>query len=334
MSTFMLKNNSSNFTLVSNVFIEKYMPKARGEFIKVYLLMLKYNNSGEMGANSTILASTLNLLESDILNALNYWNDEGVIKLIPIDKMGNYNIEFIDLFEDSKSRSKEVNLLEALNKTSTKDMLNDIERLLGRPLSPKEMTTYLSWQEEFNFSSELILILIEYCVSRGKSDYRYIEKVAIAWHDMNITSIDDAQNYIKKTEDKWIKIRHILNYLGIKNPELMKPQQEMLEKWIIDYAFPLEVIEKACNICFQRLNRSDFKYIDGILSSWNKNNLKTLAAIENKEVAYKASQSPHNNKNFIKKNPEVNPLKFNNFEAREYDYDSLEKKLLGWDKDD
>ena len=327
----MLKNNSSNFTPVSNVFIEKYMPKARGEFIKVYLLMLKYNNSGEMGANSTILASSLNLLESDILNALNYWHDEGVLRLIPIDKMGNYNVEFIDLVEDSKSKNKEINLLEALNKTSTKDMLNDIERLLGRPLSPKEMTTYLSWQDEFNFSSELILILLEYCVSRGKSDYRYIEKVAIAWHDMNITTIDDAQNYIKKTEDKWVKIRHILNYLGIKNPELMKPQEEMLEKWIIDYAFPLEVIEKACNICFQRLNRSDFKYIDGILSSWNKSKLKTLDDIEKKEASYKNNQS---NRNFTSKQPEVNPLKFNNFEAREYDYDSLEKKLLGWDKDD
>lgn len=78
--------------------------------------------------------------------------------------MGNYNVEFIDLVEDSKSKNKEINLLEALNKTSTKDMLNDIERLLGRPLSPKEMTTYLSWQDEFNFSSELILILLEYCV--------------------------------------------------------------------------------------------------------------------------------------------------------------------------
>lgn len=328
----MLKNNSPNFTPVSNVFIEKYMPKARGEFIKVYLLMLKYNNSGEIGANSTILASSLNLLESDILNALNYWHDEGVLRLVPIDKMGNYNVEFIDLVDDSKSKSKEVNLLEALNKTSTKDMLNDIERLLGRPLSPKEMTTYLSWQDEFNFSSELILILLEYCVSRGKSDYRYIEKVAIAWHDMNITTIDDAQNHIKKTEDKWIKIRHILNYLGIKNPELMKPQEEMLEKWIVNYAFPLEVIEKACNICFQRLNRSDFKYIDGILSSWNKNNLKTLAAIEKNEANYKSSQA---NRNFSStKSQEVNPLKFNNFEAREYDYDSLEKKLLGWDKDD
>ena len=113
----MLKNNSSNFTPVSNVFIEKYMPKARGEFIKVYLLMLKYSSSGEMGVSSSILASSLNLLESDILNALNYWNDEGVLKFIPIDKMGNYNIEFVNLVEDSNIKNKEVNLLEALNKT-------------------------------------------------------------------------------------------------------------------------------------------------------------------------------------------------------------------------
>ena len=112
----MLKNNSLNFTPVSNVFIEKYMPKARGEFIKVYLLMLKYSNSGEMGVSSSILASSLNLLESDILNALNYWNDEGVLKFIPIDKMGNYNIEFVNLVEDSNIKNKEVNLLEALNK--------------------------------------------------------------------------------------------------------------------------------------------------------------------------------------------------------------------------
>ena len=70
---------------------------------------------------------------------------------------------------------------------------------------------------DFDFSSELILILIEYCVSKGKSDYRYIEKVAMAWNDMKITTVEQAQNYIKKTEDKWIKIRKILTYLGIKN---------------------------------------------------------------------------------------------------------------------
>lgn len=331
MSTFILKNKPLNFTPVSNVFIEKYMPNARGEFIKVYLLMLKYNVSGEMGVSSSILASSLNLLESDIINAFNYWNDEGVIKLVPIDKMGNFNIDFVDLTQEAKTTNKEVNLLEALNNNSTKDMLSDIERLLGRPLSPKEMTTYLAWEDDFNFTTELILLLLEYCISRGKSDYRYIEKVAIAWHEMKIKTIEDAQNYIKKTEDKWVKIRHILNYLGIKNSELMKPQEEMFDKWLVDYNFSLPIIEKACNICFQRLNRADFKYIDGILSSWNKSNLKTLSDIENKETNYKSNNQK---KNFTSQSNEINPMKFNNFEAREYDYDSLEKKLLGWDNDD
>ena len=47
---------------------------------------------------------------------------------------------------------------------------------------------------------------------------------------MNINNIDDAQNYIKKHEDKWINIRKILNYLGIKNPDIMKPQEDMIRK--------------------------------------------------------------------------------------------------------
>lgn len=41
------------------------------------------------------------------------------------------------------------------------------------------------------------------------------------------------------------------------------------------------------------------------------------------------------NKPVIVKNGEgINPLKFNNFKGRDYDYDELERKLLGWDKDD
>lgn len=327
----MLKSKSLSFTPVSNVFIEKYMPKARGEFVKIYLLMLKHNIFGELGVSSSILASSLNLLESDIMNALNYWNDQGVIKLTQIDKMGNYNLEFIDLSDESIELPKQVDLLEALDSSNTKGMLKDIEILLGRPLSPNEMSIYLNWQREFGFSSELILLLIEYCVSKGKSDPRYIEKVALSWHDMKITTIEQAQNLIKKTEDKWINIRKILTYLGINNTDIMKPQQELIEKWLFIYKFQIEVILKACDICFERLNRADFKYIDGILGKWNKNDIKTL-----EDIALKDNKPANKNNKYQKAsyNNEKSTLKFNNFEAREYDYDSLEKKLLGWDNDD
>ena len=329
MSTFILKNNACTFTPISNVFIEKYMPFARGEFVKVYLLLLKYNFSNEPGVNSSILASSLNLLESDVMNALNYWNDQGVIKFVPVDKMNNFSIEFVPLDNDLSSTSPDVNLLDALNNTETNDMLRDIERILCRPLSTKEMEIYLGWQKDFSFTSELILILIEYCASKGKVDYRYIEKVALAWNDMGIKTIEKAQSHIKQTEDKWVKIRQILNYLGINNSEIMKPQEELLNKWINVYKFDIQLIKKACDICFQRLNRADFKYIDGILSKWFNDNIKTLD-----DVAIKDKQHKNNYKNSstnYQKNLKASG--FNNFEPRSYDYDSLEKKLLGWDVD-
>lgn len=328
----MFKSKPLKFTPVSNIFIERYMPKARGEFIKVYLLMLKYNFTGEPGVNSTVLATSLNLLESDIVNALNYWNEEGVIKLLPIDNMGNFNIEFVDLSDEGNANVEKFNLVEELTNTSNSYMLKDIGKLLGRPLSPSEVETYIGWKKDFNFSSELILILIEYCASKGKNNFRYIEKVAIAWNEMNIKTVDDAQNYIRKTEDKWGTYREILKFLGIRNTDIMKPQEDLLEKWTSSYGYSLDIIKKACDICFQRLNRADFKYIDGILSSWNKDNLRTLQDIEKKEANFKNSSAKkvYNNS----KNNSKPKLRFDNFKGRDYDYDALEKKLLGWDTDD
>lgn len=328
----MFKSKPLKFTPVSNIFIERYMPKARGEFVKVYLIMLKYNFTGEPGVNSTVLATSLNLLESDIINALNYWNEEGVIKLVPIDKMGNFNIEFVDLSNEGNASVEKFNLVEELTNTSNGDMLKDIGRLLGRTLSPTEVETYIGWKKEFNFSYELILLLIEFCASKGKTNFRYIEKVAIAWNEMNIKTVDDAQNYIRKTEDKWGTYREILKFLGIRNTDIMKPQEDMLEKWTSSYNYSLDIIKKACDICFQRLNRADFKYIDGILSSWNKDNLRTMQDIEKKEAKFKNSSSKK-----VYNNSKANSkpkLRFDNFKGRDYDYDDLEKKLLGWDTDD
>lgn len=331
MSTFVFKSGNSNYTPVSNIFIDKFMPKARGEFVKVYLLGLKYCVSGELGVSSQIMASALHLLETDLLNAWNYWNDENVVKIIPIDNMGNYSIEFLDLTNSTNENQEDINLLEELDKNSTKDMLQDIERLLGRPLSSKEMTMYISWLKDFNFAPEIILLLIQYCASKGKTDCRYIEKIAIAWFDAKIKNIDDAQSFIKKHEDKWIKIRKILGYLGIKDAEVMKPQEDMMHKWINTYNFPLDVIYKACDVCFQRINKADFKYIDGILGSWNKEGLKTVEDIDSKDT--KKTYYPNN----FNKNNNVNKATnstFNNFKQRSYNFKDLEKKLLGWDNKD
>ena len=329
MSIFGLKNSATSFTPVSDIFIEEYMPKARGEFIKVYLLMLKYSFEKEPGINSSILAAKLNLLESDVMNALNYWHEEGIIKVLPIDKMNNFSVEFIDLSSGRYNLNKSINLLSALDDNKNKDMLKEIELLMARPLSTQEMITYLSWQTELNFSYELILLLIEYCVSRGKKDIRYIEKVAISWHSSGINSSEAAQTYIKKKEETWINIKKILSYLGIKNTNIMKPQESMMEKWLIEYNFSLDLIYKACDICFEQLNRAEFKYIDAILTNWLKKEIKTLNDVE-KQYPKNSTNKHFNNHNSAPKKA----ARATNFTQREYDYDALEKELLGCDLSD
>lgn len=323
----MLKNSKTEFTPISNVFIDKYMANARGEFVKVYILLLKCTNLGEPGISSEILAANLGLLESEVNNALKYWNKEGVLKLTPIDKMNNFEIEFVNLSEKESSEKEKVNLLSALEKNSNKDMLKDIEILLSRPLSNKEIEMYLSWTNELNFSLELILFLIEYCVSKDKRSPNYIESVAIRWHDSGIKTIEDANRHISKFEDKWIQIRKVLDYLGIKNDTIMKPHQDIIEKWLFEYNFSVEVIFKACDICCERINKATFKYIDAILKNWNENGLRTLQDIEQKDLQ-KTSKAQTTNKKVINNNNK--PSNFSNYSQRDYNYKALEDEILGW----
>lgn len=327
MSTFMFKNETNEYTSVSNVFIDKYMPEARGEYVKVYLLGLKYCMCGEIGVNSSMLSNTLHLIETDVINAWKYWNDQGVVKFNPIDNMGNYNIEFLNLSKQNEikdnNNTNELKLLNELNDNSIKEMLYDIEKFIARPLSIEEMTTYIKWINELNFTPEIILLLIQYCVSKGKTNHRYIEKVALSWYDAKITTVDEAQIFIKKNEDNWINYRRILKYLGFNTSEVPKPQEQMMDKWLNVYKFSMEIILKACDICFERLNKADFKYIDGILNSWFKSDIKTLEDIELKDT-----KKPNYNKNNKSSKQKGN---FNNYNQRNYDFKNLEKKLLEWE---
>lgn len=318
MSLYKLNTPFNNYTLLDNNFIDKFLPKARGEYIKIYILILKYASCGEMGFDSSFIAKTLNLLESDVKNALNYWSDMGVIKLTTLDDKIS-SIEFLELCESSSTTSS-LNLINEINNNNLIEFFKEIEIIIGRPLSQKEMESYINWTKNFEFSYELILYLISYCVNKNKKDFRYIEKVAIAWADLNIKTLDEAMIYTEKREKQFVNYRKILNYLGMSDSDIGKPQEELFNKWLITYNMPIELIYKACDICFSKISKTDFNYIDGILNNFKNSNILTLQDFEKSE----------NNKNsFIKgfSKPKAKNS-FSNFPQRIYDYDKLEKLLI------
>ena len=63
------------------------------------------------------------------------------------------------------------------------------ERYLGRTLSATDINTLLDFYDVLGFSTELIVYLIESCVSNNHTSIRYIEKVALGWADQHITTV-------------------------------------------------------------------------------------------------------------------------------------------------
>lgn len=75
--------NSETYSSISNFFIDYYMTDANGEFVKVYLYLVRLlsNNTAITVAE---IADHFNLTENDICRAIKYWISKNVLKL-------NYN---------------------------------------------------------------------------------------------------------------------------------------------------------------------------------------------------------------------------------------------------
>lgn len=319
MSLYKLNAPFFNYTLIDNNFIDNFLPKSRGEYVKIYILILKYASCGELGFDSSFVAKTLNLLESDVKNALDYWCDMGVIKLSTIDNK-ILNIEFLQL-SDPSSQTSSLNLINEIQDNNLIDFFKEVEIIIGRPLSQKEMENYINWTKNFEFSYELILYLISYCVNKNKKDFRYIEKVALSWADLKIKTLDEAMVHTEKREKQFVSYRKIMNYLGMSENEIGKPQEDLFNKWLVEYNMPIELILKACDICVIKLSKTDFNYIDGILNNFKNSKITSLKDLEEYE----------RKKNSIIKQPSyktTNNKPFSNFPQREQDFSKLEKLLI------
>ena len=66
----------ANVTVVSNEFIDQYMAAANGEYVKVFLYLLRHERED---LDLASIADALNHTEADVKRALAYWKRTGVL---------------------------------------------------------------------------------------------------------------------------------------------------------------------------------------------------------------------------------------------------------------
>ncbi len=207
-------------------------------------------------------------------------------------------------------------LREFKNRESTAQLIFIAESYMGRPLTPAEMKTILFFTDELHFSDDLIDYLIQYCVDRGKKDFKYIEKVAINWAQEGITSPKQAQKFSTKYDKN---VYAIMNQLGKSGTPTAK-EMEYITRWIKEYGFTTDIIFEACERTVLATDKHRFEYAEGILSNWKRENVHHKADIRKIDDLY------HQKRKTTSKAVSTN--KFNQFAQNTYDFDALEQELL------
>lgn len=206
-------------------------------------------------------------------------------------------------------------LKEFKNREETAQLLFIAESYIGKPLTPSEIKTILFFTDELRFSEDLIDYLIQYCVDRGKKDFKYIEKVAVNWAEQNISTPKQAQKYSTKYDKS---VYAIMNELG-KNGSPTAKEMEYINRWTKEYGFSTDIILEACERTVLATDRHRFEYAESILNSWKQENVHHKADIRKIDELYQ------------KKKTAVKPAsanKFNQFTQNSYDFDELERELL------
>ena len=173
-------------------------------------------------------------------------------------------------------------------------------------------------------SFDLIVYLYETAVSRGKTNPRYIEAVAIDWSKKGIRTIEQAKNEAK---DFGAKYRPVKEALGI-HRDLAPVEKELIDKWDA-YGFSEEIITEACKRTVMQTGDTNLNYVSRILEGWHKQNVKTKDDIKRVDEAFHKAGKAKARAGVAKKTASRNS--FRNFNQRDYsdeDYEAMELQFL------
>lgn len=331
MKTLTLTNQAKKtVTVLENEFIDRYMPKANGEYVKVYLMLLRHlDESASLPAPSR-LADLLECTEKDILRAFKYWEGQGLLE---------YKEEAPDRSLQAKvspseasltvapvsGTDKSVNTRKHGNRKEFKELLFVAEQYLGKTLSATDINAITYFYETLQMSADLIEYLIEYCVENGHKSIHYIQKVALSWHSQDIRTVEQAKtNSVLYNKNCY----SILNAYGIKGRAPAASEIAYIRKWHEEYAFSLEIILEACDRTMNMIHQPNFEYTDSILKNWYKKNVHTLEDVSVLDVAFTRAKADKARQQTTQPSKPSGRNKFNNFENRSYDMNDLERRLI------
>ncbi len=307
---------------VASAFVDKYMAEANATFVKVYLYGLRLCFAVGTKPDNAHIAEALDILESDVVRAWRYWEKKGVIRKGP-----EGGIEFVDLTMEApeppvmqeKPQYKARDIAAAVTSDRRMAMLLEYaQNVFGKTLSTAETTTLFSFYDWLRLPLEVIMMLLEHCAALDKCNMRYAEKIAIAWADEGIDTIEKAEIHLQNADKRQKLSRKYKRMFGITGRDLSDTEYAHILQWTEEMQMPQELIKTAYEKAVLSTGQASFPYINAILQSWHRQGIMTVEELS-RDAAPAAPKKTSTKKtnNFI-----------NYQQSAVYDFEAIERRAM------
>ncbi|WP_320938315.1 DnaD domain protein [Enterocloster lavalensis] len=151
------------------------------------------------------------------------------------------------------------------------------QKYMNKVFTPRDCQVFAYLYDTLKFSPELLEYLVEYCVQNGHVSVRYMETVAINWHEQGFRTPDEAKEYVEGFNNDAFSV---MKAFGLNDRRPATEEQKMITKWFREYGFGRELVLMACNRTISAIHTPSFRYADKILSDWKLAGVRTKADVE------------------------------------------------------
>ena len=291
MTPLQLTNSGSlGVTVISNRFLDQYLPKANGSFVKVYLCLLRHVQSPGAPVTLSGLADLLDETEKDIARAVNYWEKEGLLIVTRNEAQEVSGIQFVTPWEMSETETNSGRTLPADTSdgfapgasvpdasapgSSSPDFTADLAAAAApdgsdAPGASSGQTLDDSAESDF---PDLIPTLA--------SDPGNAAEIPENFDKPDYSEAQIAQ-LTENDEVKWM-----FNVIEVYLERLLKPMDVQLILYLYEsLGFSAELILYLYEYCVSR-NKKSPSYVEAVALAWAKEGINTVEKAEAAAAAY------------------------------------------------
>ncbi|MDE6293072.1 MAG: DnaD domain protein [Clostridiales bacterium] len=254
---------------VENKFIVEYMPYADGDYVKVYLYGLSLA-ARKSDADDSIerLARRLDLDESTVSAAIDYWTEQGLMSRLGDD---------VCYFSTHVTRPK----IKLLDIDAYKEFNRQAQLYIAaRQISPNEYNDYYTLMEKLHMEWQALVLIVKYCVDLKGDNVScpYILAVARSLAEDGYRTAYDVGEKLDEFGVYYNDIRAVLGAMGKKHVDHEAVQ--LYKKWKKEYKFNADVILHVAKL----IKRGGIAMLDEKLTQYHKLNLFSADNIDKYEA--------------------------------------------------